>query len=525
MGWHVFDSDNSGNTYTTGRFSGTVSFGDITLSSVGSSDIFVVKTNSSGLVLWAERFGGGGEDFGVAITTDNLGNIYTTGSFNGTASFGSYTFTSNTNERSIYVVKQNTSGQVLWATQFSSPWTTIPQDFLSIGITTDTQGNIYTTGTFRADTATFGDITLERITLGFSPYDTFVVKQNTSGQVLWAKNFGVTDIASGNWHIRSWGGITTDTLDNIYISGYFSGTAVFDDITLTGLSGIGSAFVTKIDSSGEVIWAKRFGEEGAGFNALSRDITTDIFGNVYVTGSFSGVMNVGSTTLTSSYNSEYDYYMGDVFVMKIDSSGEGLWAINSTTTSGTSGYSIVVDTLANMYITGYFDGTVNFGDTTLVSEGLSDVFVLKINSSGTVEWGDSFGSTGSDLGVGVSVDTAEGIYIMGGFSGTVNFGETILTAPNSGEIFLMKIAMDGNLNLEWSNIEKYNFYPNPVKDVLTIQFPENVKGSTVELYNQIGQKVKEFIIYDDIQNLDLSDLATGVYFLKTSNNTIKIKKQ
>src|SRR5690606_14711029 len=134
LGWHVFDSDNSGNTYTTGRFSGTVSFGDITLSSVGSSDIFVVKTNSSGLVLWAERFGGGGEDFGVAITTDNLGNIYTTGSFNGTASFGSYTFTSNTNERSIYVVKQNTSGQVLWATQFSSPWTTIPQDFLSIGI-------------------------------------------------------------------------------------------------------------------------------------------------------------------------------------------------------------------------------------------------------------------------------------------------------------------------------------------------------------------------------------------------------
>src|SRR5690606_10059361 len=193
---------------------------------------------------------------------------------------------------------------------------------------------------------------------------------------------------------------------------------------------------TKIDSSGEVIWAKSFGEEGTGFNAISRDITTDISGNVYVTGSFSGMMNVGATTLTSSYNSEYDYYMGDVFVMKINSSGDGLWAINSTTTSGTSGYSIVVDSLANMYITGYFNGTVNFEDTALISEGLSDIFVLKINSSGTVEWADSFGSTGSDFGVEVKVDTTEGIYIMGEFSGTVNFGETILTAPNSEEIFL-----------------------------------------------------------------------------------------
>src|SRR5690606_36520212 len=120
-GWHVFDSDNSGNTYTTGRFSGSISFGDITLSSVGSSDIFVVKTNSSDVVLWAERFGEGGDDFGVAITIDKLGYIYTTDGVNGTASFGSYTFPSNTIERNIYVVKQNASGQVLWATQFSSP--------------------------------------------------------------------------------------------------------------------------------------------------------------------------------------------------------------------------------------------------------------------------------------------------------------------------------------------------------------------------------------------------------------------
>src|SRR5690554_1473988 len=113
-------SDTSENVYMTGRFTGTVDFGDITLTStsVGSSDAFVVKINPSGMVLWAEKFGGAVQDFGKSIAVDDLGNVYTTGLFSGTATFGSVTLTGDPISQDIFVVKQNSSGQVLWAEKF-----------------------------------------------------------------------------------------------------------------------------------------------------------------------------------------------------------------------------------------------------------------------------------------------------------------------------------------------------------------------------------------------------------------------
>src|SRR5690554_4042491 len=139
-------TDASGNTYVTGAFSGTVNFGDTTLTAMGDTDVFVVKTNAFGTVLWAERFGGGAEDLAGRIAVDAMGNVYTIGSFSITATFGSVTLTSPPTHRGLFVVKQNSSGTVLWATQFSSPWTIYNGDFISKGITVDSQGNVYTTG-------------------------------------------------------------------------------------------------------------------------------------------------------------------------------------------------------------------------------------------------------------------------------------------------------------------------------------------------------------------------------------------
>ncbi|HBE35201.1 MAG TPA: hypothetical protein DD990_28875, partial [Cyanobacteria bacterium UBA11368] len=81
-------TDSSGNTYTIGRFSGTATFGSTTLTSNGSEDIFVAKLGSDGSVAWAKSFGGSGGDFGNSIATDSSGNLYTTGDFTDTATFG-----------------------------------------------------------------------------------------------------------------------------------------------------------------------------------------------------------------------------------------------------------------------------------------------------------------------------------------------------------------------------------------------------------------------------------------------------
>src|SRR5690554_1725856 len=171
-------SDALGNTYMTGRFSDTVDFGDITLTAVAETDIFVVKTDALGTVLWAKQFGGTNEIYGhlgIAIAADDLGNVYTTGTFYGTITFGSITLTpDNPDVKSIFVVKQDAAGTVLWASEFTG----VGGIFNPLNITTDSEGNVYTTGEFNADTATFGTITLERKSVGTSSSDAFVVKQN-----------------------------------------------------------------------------------------------------------------------------------------------------------------------------------------------------------------------------------------------------------------------------------------------------------------------------------------------------------
>lgn len=524
-------TDASGNTYMTGAFSSMTDFGDTTLTSAGDTDAFVVKTNKFGTVLWAERFGGGGLDSGVAITTDASGNIYTTGRFSSTATFGSVTLTSPSTHKGLFVVKQNASGTVLWATQFSSPGTINPGDFITKGITVDSQGNVYTTGHFISNTAVFGDISLNHISEGFnSPYDTFVVKQDASGQVLWAKNFGaVEETNDTNVYVAS-NKITVDSSDNLYITGRFGNTANFDDIALTGAATSGSTFLTKMSPLGDVLWAKRFGEAGTSFTANGSDVTTDTAGNVYVTGNFAGEMIVGDTTLTSYYHPDYEMYLDSAFVLKTDSSGEGLWAeaylnIDAGLT-GSVGGSISTDVSGNMYVTGYFNGTVDFGGTVLTTAGQGDVFVLKINSSGVVEWAERFGSGDNDGGSYITLDAAGNMYVVGSFRGTVDFGNTTLTAFDSAEeIFLIRISPDGTMATEQNQLQDYKVYPNPVKDLITIELLESGTETTVEVFNLLGQKVMQTTSFYGTKTLDFSGLTAGVYLLKINSSIVKIKKQ
>ncbi|XWK88153.1 MAG: SBBP repeat-containing protein [Phormidium sp.] len=133
--------------------------------------------------------------------------------------------------------------------------------------------------------------------------------------------------------------------------------------------------MTKLDSSGNVAWAKSFGstnyDKGYG-------ITTDSSGNVYTTGFFYGSATFGTTTLTASGGI-------DIFVAKLDSSGNVAWAKNFGGNLGETASSIVTESSGNLYTTGYFNGSATFGSTTLTSLGSYDIFVAKLDSSGNVE--------------------------------------------------------------------------------------------------------------------------------------------
>ncbi|MFZ4123907.1 MAG: SBBP repeat-containing protein [Candidatus Planktophila sp.] len=381
---HSIAVDSGGNIYTTGHFRGTVDFdpgaGTSNLTSAGATDVFVSKLDSAGDLIWAKSFGGGVGNLAYSIAVDGSGNIYTTGYFRGTADFdpGEGTFNlTNAGSGDAFVSKLNSAGDFLWAKRFGGT-----QSDRAYSIAVDSSGNVYTTGYFQA-TVDFdpGAGTSNLTSAGAT--DAFVSKLDSAGDFLWAKRFG------GTQSERAYS-IAVDGSGNVYTTGYFSGTVDFDPgagtSNLTSV-GQGDAFVSKLDSAGDLIWAKSFGGTESD---LGLSIAVDGSGNVYTTGYFRRTVDfdpgAGTSNLTSVGSD-------DVFVSKLDSTGNLLWAKSFGGTSFDFPFeddfnSIAVDGSGNVYTTGYFQGTVDFdpgeGTSNLTSAGYTDVFVLKLTSSGDV---------------------------------------------------------------------------------------------------------------------------------------------
>jgi hypothetical protein len=144
--------DPSGNVYTTGQFQGFVDFnpdtGVFLLTSAGAEDIFVRKLDASGNLIWAGRMGGTGSDIANSIKVDNSGNVYTTGSFDGTADFdpgaGVFNLTSTGGTKDIFVCKLDASGNFVWAKQMGG----LGGYNVGNSIALDASGNVLTTGRF-----------------------------------------------------------------------------------------------------------------------------------------------------------------------------------------------------------------------------------------------------------------------------------------------------------------------------------------------------------------------------------------
>ena len=356
-------TDSGGNVYVIGKYSGSVTIGSTTLTtvSVGSYDAFVAKYDTSGTVQWAKSIGGMSSEYGHGIATDNGGNVYVIGEYQGTATFApGTTLTSASGTRDAFVAKYDTSGTVQWAKSIGGTSTDT-----GYGISTDSSGNVYVIGTY-VGTLTIGSTTLD----GTGNGDVFVAKYDTSGTDQWARSIGGTGPDYGY-------GIATDSSGNVFVTGrYRGGTITFaPDTTLTNAGPYtDDAFVAKYDTSGTVQWARGF---GGGDYDNGYGIATDSSGNVYVTGGFTGSVTIGpGTTLTGSE------FFENAFVAKYDTSGTVQWATSIDGTGSDNGYGIATDSGGNVYVVGdYTNGSITIGSTTLTSAGTTDAFVAKYSPS------------------------------------------------------------------------------------------------------------------------------------------------
>ena len=374
--------------------------------------------------LWAVRAGSAEEDLGAAISGDGSGNVYVTGLFAGTVVFGSLTLTS-AGGTDVFVAKLDTSGNWLWAVRAGGA------DYEhGYGIHTTSGGVSYITGYFQ-DSADFGATTLS----SEGETDIYIAKLDADGNWLWATRAGGASYDQGN-------SISVDEGGNCYVTGCFQGTAHFGFYQMTS-AGNYDIFIAKADTDGNWTWNKRAGGIG---DDRGYGVDTDGQGNCYATGYFATSTLFGTITLTD----------GGVFAVKLDTSGNWLWARKADGNNYASGTGIVTTADGHSRVTGHFEASLGFGASSITSNGDRDVFVAALDSGGTWLWAASAGGTDYDTSMGLTLDAADNTYVTGRFQDTAAFGASSLTSAGESDIFIACLNPSGIW--QWSRRAGGSYY-------------------------------------------------------------------
>lgn len=236
-------------------------------------------------------------------------------------------------------------------------------------------------------------------------------KYTTGGQLLWSQGLGGSSASA--WSVA------VDPSGDAVVSGTFTGSIVLGTATLTSAGG-NDAFVAKFDPSGNVLWALGFG--GTGYDQAT-GLAMDGTGNAYVTGRFSNsVAFDGTHMLTSAGNT-------DAFVLKLDASGNVVYATQAGGTGADTGIGLAVDGSGQAYGTGYFAGTATFGQTNLTAPGAYAAYIAQLDANGNFTWVRPMGSTTATdpsyaQAQGVALDGSGHVFATGTFTGTTAFGDT-----------------------------------------------------------------------------------------------------
>jgi len=534
--------DAFGNCYTTGQFNGIISFGSDTLTSI-AADIFLVKYDSHGNVLWANRAGGAGANLiSQAVATDSYGNVFITGGFNLSAVFGPDTLTS-AGGKDIFLAKYDSFGNLLWVKSVGGSGLEY-----AWGVATDASGNAYITGLFASSTLSFGLDTL-RTTTGDC---IFLAKYDSLGNLKWAKSSVGTTNDYGY-------AVAIDSTQDIYITGSFTSPAIsFGSDTLFN-AGNEDAFIVKYDSSGSVLWAKNLGgsADDEGYY-----IAADKYGKIYLTGRFiSPAITIDTITLL------YPGGSLPMFIAAFNSSGHVLFAnalpdggdFRNEVTTGPSGnvyiggdissYPFIIgkDSLKNsmsntesVFIAklSYSAPTAAFvsSDTTICTEGNNCINFFDNSTGNPTNWqwyfpGGFPGSSSSQNPTNICYNSP-GSYPVTLIVANALGRDTLTVSP------MITVSVCVGID-ETDSSGQINIYPNPASQSITISWQSPVGGNAnITVVNVLGEKVygeesasrppsSNGGLLHSVRNesritIDVSSLTNGVYFLKIESGESRV---
>jgi len=371
--WGTSDSDSGrsvaidslGNIYVSGSTIGSMDGN----TNSGGQDIFLSKFSTDGTKLWTKQLGTSDGDFGRTVAIDGSDNIYLTG-----FTYGSFDGNINSGGADIFLIKFNSEGTNLWIKQFGTS-----EDDECKYAAVDSSGNIYVSG------STYGSLDGAA---NRGDEDAFLTKFSADGTKLWTRQWGTVRWDSGN-------SIEIDGGNNIYVAGIIG--KLSDDDAQNGNSEI---LLTKFASDGTELFRKQWGT----YNwAMGNSIAVDAGGNIHITGRAYGSLD-GNTAIGND----------DVFLTKLSADGTKLWTKQFGTVEDDSGYSVAVDTLGNVYVTGQMNSLfVDMFNTE------HDFFLAKFASDGAEIRIEQWANSTDELGAFVAIDSSDNVYVAGGTNGSL----------------------------------------------------------------------------------------------------------
>ncbi len=503
---HDIAIDTNGNVCITGEIIRTITINGTTINSKtnGFYSVFILKTDPSGNIIWANVEGGTNHSGGKSIATDANNNVYVTGYFSRKAYFGNDSATAN-GDSDIFLIKYDSNGNLLWL-RTAGCTTDVYQGDMGTSVGVDANNDVYITGHFES-TAYFGNDSL----IAVGNKDVFLAKYNTNGVLQWT-----TSVKGPNgilWPV-------IDVKDSIVLSATGYGDIYFPNDTIYAQGNIGSAFVSKYDLNGNFHWMREMG----GTQNLPRPaIAVDSLRNIYYATSISDTFDIDG--IKHIPNQQLSPNFSDILLVKFDVNGNTQWVRQAGGKLNDIGYNICVDPKCNQVVlSGYVDDNAIFSNDSVVVNGLQDFYVCKYDQQGTLIWlnqtVNADGVTEAYLGGDIAMNSAGHIYMAANFRNSMVVGtDTGYAAGNDITMFLSRLSDHGtqsdcNFIYTTANDELMGkgvmVYPNPTSDRMVVDVRSTVHQ--IDVYDYAGKRIRS--INQPNREIEVSNLPTGLYIMK-----------
>jgi hypothetical protein len=412
-----------GEVLVAGNFSDTISISPtISNFSAGSYDGFIGRWQTDGAPKAVIAMGGAEfDDMGRHVVAPN-GDIIATGVFSTEMEVGGEFITSPYEfQLDAFVVRMNSSGTVLWSRVFASSTADETAPYVAL----DSTGSIYVCGTFGGTLETGGP---ELQAQGAS--DTYVVKLGSTGAITWAKQFG-------NSGVNRAVDISTNRDGSRVTFGYtYRGSEIVNNLETPSLQNLEDIALRCLNSEGNEVWSMRIGSA-----AVDRKLAlfTSPTGMVYAAGEIQGTGRVGARTLQSWGESRTD-----ALIARITSEGEVAFAKAYGFEGAESANAIYADEKGAMYIGGTFTEVMDLGGDRFDAEGGTDGFLARFRSDGSYDWVIPFQGPFDDEVTDIAVTASNNPIVCGVFDTQMRVGDTTLMGERFTDVFVAGLLCGPN---------------------------------------------------------------------------------